>query len=227
METRTIRGRTFLLPDPGREGLDEHDAPPTRSQTLTEVLVTEADWARAQLQDATITHSVLTRVALADAHLASCRFSATTFSGVDFSASRWEDSKLERCVVRGCAFMGVNLANMTAENVIFEDCRLDYAYLSAVRAVGNVAFVRCSMREASFEGCRLPQAIFADCTLADTEFFGCDLRGADFRGSNIERIRGVDSFKGVTLDSGQLHQLTTALANDLEIVVADAADTGI
>lgn len=224
METRTIRGRTFLLPDPDTDGLDEHDAPPTRGYTLTEVLVAEADWARTQIEDATITHSVLTRVGLLEAHIASCRLSATTFVGVDFSSSRWADTKLERCVFTGCTFMGVNLADVAAENVIFEDCRLDYAYFSAVRAIGSVAFVRCTMRETSLEGCRLPEAVFADCRLVDTEFSACDLRGADFRGSNIEQVQGVESFKGTTLDAGQLHQLTTALVRDFGISVADSAD---
>jgi uncharacterized protein YjbI with pentapeptide repeats len=224
METRTIRGRTFLQPDPDTEGLDVRDTPPARGETLTGVVITRADWSRAQLDDSTITHSALTGVGLVEARIASGRLTATTFRTVDFSTSRWEDTKVERCTFVRCTFMGANLADVAAENVIFEDCRLDYAYLTALRAVGSVAFVRCSMREATFQGCRLPDVVFADCTLADTEFSGCDLRGADFRGSNIELIQGVESFRGTTLEAGQLHQLTTALAKDFGIAIADSTD---
>ncbi len=120
--------------------------------------------------------------------------------------------------------MGANLAEIIVDNVIFDDCRFDYAYLNAFRATGGVAFVRCTMRETTFEAARLPDAVFAHCTLVDTDFNGCDLRGADFRGSNLEQVRGVASFRGTVLDAGQLPQLTTALVQDFEVVVAAAAE---
>jgi uncharacterized protein YjbI with pentapeptide repeats len=220
METRTIRDRKFLLPDPHTEGLDECDAPPTRGQTLSEVTATDADWGRAQLEDATITHSVLTRVNLAEARITGGRLSAATFTGVDFASSRWDATKIDRCVFTGCTFVGANLADVSAENLIFEDCRFDYAYLHALRAVGGVAFVRCAMRETSFEAARLLEAVFADCMLTDTEFNGCDLRGADVRGSNLDQVQGVVSFRETVLDTEQLSQLATALVRDFELVVA-------
>ena len=137
METRTIHGRKFLLPGQDVEGLDEWDEPPSRGEILTEVVVSNANWALAQIQDSTVNHSFVERAVLSNASISSSRLSATILRGADFSSSRWSETKIERCTFSGCSFVGANLAEIIVDNVIFDDCRFDYAYLNAFRATGG------------------------------------------------------------------------------------------
>lgn len=45
------------------------------------------------------------------------------------------------------------------------------------------------------------------------------MRGADLRGSTIATLTGATCLAGTTLDDTQVHQLTEALFNDLQIQV--------
>ena len=126
----------------------------------------------------------------------SSRLSATILRGADFSSSRWSETKIERCTFSGCSFVGANLAEIIPRTRTFDYCRFDDAYLNAFRATGGVAFVRCTMRETTFEAARLPDAVFAHCTSRPYRFQRVRPAGCRLPGSNLEQVRGVASFRG-------------------------------
>ena len=89
--------------------------------------------------------------------------------------------------------------------------------IAVLRTAGSVAFVNCSMVEASLVGCRWDKAVLDGCRLSGVEFDHCDLRGTDLRGNSLETVRGVGSLRGVTLTADQVADLAAALVADLDL----------
>lgn len=114
---------------------------------------------------------------------------------------------------------GLQLNDSTLKNVLFEDCRLDYATLGAVRTSGPVGWTGCTLDHAVLTGCRLPTVAFAQCTLGTLELQDCDLRGADLRGNDLGRVPGLLSLRGVRMTDDQVAELAAVTVRELEIEV--------
>jgi uncharacterized protein YjbI with pentapeptide repeats len=112
---------------------------------------------------------------------------------------------------------------VTLDNVVFTDCKLDYAMLEQVRASGPVLFVRCSLREAVFTGCSLAHCLFDECDLAAAAFGPGNYRACDLRGNDLSAISGAHHLKNVVLDRVQLLQLAEALSAELGVNFGDDA----
>jgi uncharacterized protein YjbI with pentapeptide repeats len=112
---------------------------------------------------------------------------------------------------------GLHVVDSRLTNVLFENCRLDYATLATVRSTGPVAFVNCTLVEASITGGKLDKASFDDCRMTNLELDHTDLRGADLRNNQLETITGITSLRGATLTPHQLTDLSTALIKDLSL----------
>src|SRR4051812_8287690 len=130
MNARTIRDTTLLLPGDENETFDAAGAPPPNGASVADRLVSGDAWTRATLNKVTITRSRMTNA--------------------DLSSTRVIDNKWDRCELRGCTLIGANLGGGTFKNVIFDNCRLDYAVLDRIRATGPVAFVGCVLTETTF-----------------------------------------------------------------------------
>lgn len=199
METRRLRDTTAVLPGEEPDDLDLVDVPPRPGKTVSDVLVDNDVWTRAEL----------TKVAL----------SRSWLLNADLSSIRWDGGAIERCVFRGCTLVGANIVGVVLKNVIFENCRLDYASLSQLRTVGPVLFIGCSLTETTFQHTNLSAAAFDGCKLAATSFEECDLRGADLRGNDLTSITGISSLRGARLSETQLAGLTEAVVRDLQLDV--------
>ncbi len=75
-----------------------------------------------------------------------------------------------------------------------------------------MAFSRCVLSDAAFDGCDPVGAVFDDCVLRLTEFGRGAYQGGDLRGSGLSALRGVGAPAGVVIDSAQQTQLAEALA---------------
>lgn len=110
---------------------------------------------------------------------------------------------------------------MSLEHVVFTGCKLDYALFDKARATGPVLFVRCSLREAEFNGCSLPGSLLDDCDLSLTVFGPGSYRGCDLRGNDLSSVLGAHHLKRVILDRAQVLQLASALAAELDVSFGD------
>lgn len=198
MDTRTIRDTTILLP--GRENdLDPTNIVPRDGVAISDRLIGGDTLARTNLIKATITRTLIVNA--------------------DLSSARLIDTRWDRCVLRGCTLIGANITGGTFKNVIFENCRLDYATFDQVRTAGPTAFVGCALTETTFTSCGLTLVTFDGCKLASTEFDSADLRGADLRGNDLSRLIGIGSLRGAVIGEEQVAGLTEALMRDLELIV--------
>lgn len=156
------------------------------------------------------------------AEMAETQLHSVEFIDCTAKALRCADSKLSRVVFRDCRLMGATFEDCTFDNVLFERCRLDYATLSRVRAIGPVAFVKCSLAEAELAGNDLAdESAIDNCTLRKTVFRPGNYRGVDLRGSDLSTVVGAVNLNGVVISPDQEHQLARALLADLDLTVTE------
>lgn len=220
MDTRQIRDIRVLLPSDDPDTRAPITAAPARGD-LSDITVTSQDWSRIRLEGRNLSGSRLSAVVMAEAHIEDARITNSILQDCDLASSRWTNTKIDRCVLRGCRLTGVQAHQVTLADVIFERCRLDYALLNRLQATGAVAFLDCLMRQTTIEDSKLDNAMFADCTMTDLHLARSRLRGADLRGSQLDTLTGITSLAGVTIDTGQIQQLTHTLLTDLQINVND------
>ncbi|WP_433228257.1 pentapeptide repeat-containing protein [Actinomadura formosensis] len=218
MDIRRIREAKILLPSDQPDRLTSTGQPPTRGD-LADLRVQDADWSRLQVTEHDISGCHLANVILADAHLEDARVTNTIFDNCDFASARWTNLKIDRCLFRGSRLTGLQASDITLTDVVFEHCRFDYATLAGLHATGAVAFTGCALRETAVHDSRLDNAVFADCPMPGAQLTRTRMRGADLRGSSIATLTGATCLAGTTIDDTQVHQLTEALLNDLQIQV--------
>lgn len=189
MDIRQIRDLKILLPSDEPDRLTPADQPPAHGD-LTDLRVQDADWSRLQAIERRISGCHLTAVALADANVEDTRVTNTIFHNCDFASARWTNLKIDRCAFRGSRLIGLNACNITMADVSFEHCRLDYATLTGLHAIGAVAFLDCMLRETAIHDSRLDGAVFADCPMPGAQLIRTKMRGADLRGSSLATLTG-------------------------------------
>jgi uncharacterized protein YjbI with pentapeptide repeats len=88
-------------------------------------------------------------------------FGAASVRALDVKGVRLFDGK-----IRAVRAEHVSMTAVHVRSVEFTGCKLDYAVLDQVRAIGPVIFDHCSLREAEFTGCLLAGSLFDECDLS-------------------------------------------------------------
>jgi uncharacterized protein YjbI with pentapeptide repeats len=186
---------------------------------VDEALVEDQDWTGLELVGARFSGSRLAGVDLTDASWRNVKLVGCRFERVDLSGARLDGAVIDRCEFVGCRMTGVQLLDSTLKDVAFEDCRLDYASVVAVRTTGPVAVLDSILTNANLARCRLSRLTVTRCRLTGTELDDCDLRGADLRGNDLSELTGLRSLTGARIDGTQLPALAIFAARALELVV--------
>jgi uncharacterized protein YjbI with pentapeptide repeats len=218
MESRLIRTVTFTLPEVDPDDLTEVAEAPEDGR-LVDAVVSGGQWAGWEADD-DIGRCRLVGTELTDAMLLATTIYGCSFERVDLSGSKWRDVTLDRTVFKGCRLLGAHLTNVSTKDVIFEDCRLDYATLERFRTAGPTAFVDCTFAEATVTRTVLSQAILDGCRLTGTELIECDLRDADLRGSDLSAIVGLPSLAGAKVTPDQLGELIHQVVQHFRLQVS-------
>ncbi|HCT77612.1 MAG TPA: hypothetical protein DGG94_19760 [Micromonosporaceae bacterium] len=202
VDTRKVRELAILLPGDEPDDLDPIDGIPKDKTTVAGRLISGEAWTRVKLTGCTIT-----RCWLVNADLASIDFTEVTF---------------DRCVFRGCSLIGAHLTESALKNVIFENCRLDYATFTTVRTTGPVAILGSSLTETVFDRCKLNALVVDSCKLNAPTFTACDMRGTDLRGNDLSKTIGVTtSLRGSILSEDQVIGFTEAVTRELELTIKE------
>lgn len=120
--------------------------------------------------------------------------------------------------------MGATITGTALDNVLFDNCKLDYSAFEQVRATGPVALTKCVLTEASFAGCDLTGSVLDTCTLRLTEFGRGKYQGLDLRSNDLTTLRGVAHLAKVVIDRAQQAELAEALIAELDVTFADTLD---
>jgi uncharacterized protein YjbI with pentapeptide repeats len=141
METTTVGDLVITAPDLDPEELEPFDDQP--DDDLTEVRVEGAAWSGVEVAGARIDRSLLVGGDLTETVWRNLTLRGCRLENVDLSGATFRGAAIERCVFVGCRMTGVVLVKATLKDVLFTDCRLDYARMEEVRTTGPTAWLRC------------------------------------------------------------------------------------
>ncbi|MGP3980572.1 pentapeptide repeat-containing protein [Streptomyces sp. KR80] len=226
METRTFGRSTVTLPSLSEPGIYLSNVASLESGrgTVQDFTYADADVRDLDLTSAHLITGRVTHLHAQRTHLHDVRIDSVEFKDSNLGSAQWTDSKLSRTVFRACKLMGANLTGLTLDNVLFENCKLDYATFDRVRVAGPVVFSKCALTEASFTSCDLSRAIFDDCVLRLTEFGHGTYQDCDLRGNDLSTLRGIAMLNKVIIDRAQQTQLAEALTAELDITFGEDLD---
>lgn len=142
------------------------------------------------------------------------------FDQADLSNAEWQQVTARRLEVRRCRATGFKVGLVSAQDVVFEDCRLDYALIQVTKAAGSVVFVGSSLRSARLVG-DLSGAVFIGCDLDGAEFEATKASDCDLRGCDLAGAHGILSLRGAIIDSTQAASAAVTLATEAGLVVRD------
>ena len=166
-----------------------------------------------------ITHTRLVRASMAGARLRSLGMVDVLATGLDAANADWTGAKLKRVEFVDSRLTGLTATELVAEDVVFRDCRLDFASFHRAR-IQRARFEGCDLTEADLSSAWLKDVRFDRCRLIRTDIEAIQLTGADLRGSELEELRGdLSALRGATIDPVQLVGLSRALAAALGIRV--------
>ncbi|WP_316520658.1 pentapeptide repeat-containing protein [Kitasatospora brasiliensis] len=216
-------GRTIVtLPDPDDDPyLGVVNSPPRPGSTVTEFRYTDQDMRDLDLTEADLRNGILHNLTAQRTTIENVRFSSVRITASDLGSLQLSGSKASRTLFRDCRLMGATVTGAVWDNVLFENCRLDYATFNQIRASGPLVFDRCVLTEATFTGCDLTGVVMRDCVLRATGFDSGTHKGLDLSGSDLSTIRGVGNLRGVVISRGQEHQLTEALLAELNVTYSE------
>lgn len=223
MRTTTVGDVTILLPDLDPEDLDQVTELP--DDDIRDGLVEDVSWRGQQIavlsiRGCRITGADLGEITWEGGALYGCEIIRTDLSGAALTGV-----SIERCSVTGSRFTGTRLIDVRLKDVLFDNCRFDYATLNRVSAAGSVAFTDCTLVHGTWSSCRLSGVALRSCDLSDLELDSCRLDGGDLRGSRLHAFAvPLENLQGVALTEDQLPELTRMAVDALSIDVrADAA----
>ena len=85
-------------------------------------------------------------------------------------------ARFERAVFTRCRMSGIVAAELRGEDVCFEDCQMDQAWLRAA-VLDRCELVGSNLRGADLYGTRVTRSAFRRCDLTEVDVLGVGLRG--------------------------------------------------
>ncbi|MFE7525805.1 pentapeptide repeat-containing protein [Kitasatospora sp. NPDC057542] len=222
MPTRRYGRTTVTLPDLDDDPyLGVINSPPRPGSTVTEFRYTDQDVRDLDLTGTDLRNGILHNVTAQRTTVENVRLSSVQITAGDLGSLQLSGSKASRTLFRDCRLMGAAVTGAVLDNVLFDNCRLDYATFDQVRASGPLVFDQCVLTEATFTGCDLTGVVMHDCVLHATGFGAGTYRDLDLSGSDLSTVRGVGNLRKAVISRAQQHQLTDALLVELNVTYSE------
>ncbi|MGA6168370.1 pentapeptide repeat-containing protein [Amycolatopsis magusensis] len=220
MEFRRLpRNRSGQRPSIDADDLEPGDLALKGEFDLTDLVVDGGDQIGVS-GDGRIRRVHATSTRMSEAILGPVEVDDTIFVDVDLSNASWRRTQARRIEFLRCRAVGWQLELAQAQDVYFEDSRLDYAVIRIEKVKGHLVLSGCTLREAVIAG-DLSNVVFADCDLTGAEFQATKAGGCDLRGSELAGTRGLLTMRGATLDTGQASAAAAAIVTDAGLVLGD------
>ncbi|MET8183873.1 pentapeptide repeat-containing protein [Streptomyces sp. NPDC005336] len=226
MNARTIRHTSVTLPALNESGLYLSSVTSLEGGCgrVAEFHYADADLRDLDLADAHLVDGRITGLKTRRTRFHQLRVDSVEFSGSDLASLQWTDSKISRAVFRDCKLMGAVFEDVTFDNVLLENCKLDYSTFTRVRAAGPVIFSTCALHETTFAATDLGAAPDRRLRSAADRVRRWEYRGLDLQGNDLSQLRGLASLKQIVIEKSQTLQLAEALAAELDVTFGEGLD---
>jgi len=174
--------------------------------------VTGVEIVRSCLTGIVFTGRELTDLRLLDVELVECELSGAVLTG-----ARWE-----RVVLRRCRMSGLVAAELQATDVRIDTCKADQAWLRA-SVLDRCELVDTDLHGADLYGARISRSAFRRCDLTEVDVSASAFERVSLHGSTVDRLKGAESLRGLTIGSDQLVPLALPILAERRIMVDDDA----
>jgi uncharacterized protein YjbI with pentapeptide repeats len=215
------------LAGPDRRQPPRLDAPlveRTGDDVDPEELIEQARWVGGQPGEwpggVEIERSVLSGLRLTGQELAGLVLLDVVFEECELSGATCTDARWERVVFRRCRMSGLVATELRGTDLRFDGCKLDQAWLRSA-SLDRCELVDCDLRGADLYGAHVTRSIFRRCDLSDVEVSASEMERVSLHGSTLDRLKGADALRGLTIGSDQLVPLAVPILGAMRIRVDD------
>ncbi|OLF05318.1 hypothetical protein BLA60_36420 [Actinophytocola xinjiangensis] len=217
MENRTVVGTTVRRPIDNENlpavelsltGLFSHHDGQAEDLDLADVA------GQGSLRNVVVTRSNLTGSRFAELELID-----VAMNNVVVANAAWKKVTVRRVEMRNCQAVGFRLGLVKADDLYFEECKLDYSHLDVAQRRGVIAFHRCTFTEAVLDG-DLSGVVFSECEFQGAEFRARRAATCDLTSSRLTGATGVLTLAGATITEEQAVSLSSQLATEAGLVIA-------
>ncbi len=103
-----------------------------------------------------------------------------------------------RVELHRCRLTGAELAEAVLTDVVFVECRLDFAGLRMAK-LDRVVFRDCRMTECDFYEASLTDVLFEHCELREATLTGVKLKRVELRRCDLTGLTGVEALRGARM----------------------------
>jgi uncharacterized protein YjbI with pentapeptide repeats len=217
MDNRTVAGATLRRPI-GIEDLPTSELSLAGRFSYSDCQADDVDQAdvagQGALQNVVVTRSNLTGSRLADLELID-----VALNNVVVANAAWEKVTARRVEVVNCQAVGFQLGLLKAEDLYFEECKLDYSRLDVDQRRGVIAFHRCTFTEALLDG-DLSGVVFSECEFKGAEFRARRAANCDLTSSRLSGATGLLTLVGAKITEEQAMTVSGQLATEAGLVIS-------
>lgn len=218
MEFRTVAGKSVRRPI-----LEVDDLTPSGLSLIGRFVYDECQAEDIDQTGAvgrgSLHHVVVSRSSLAESRLAELELMDVVLRHVTIPNASWEQVTARRVEMVNCQAIGLQFGLTKAEDLYFEDCRLDYARLDVGQHRGVIVFHRCTFKEAVLSG-DLSGIVFSECEFSGAEFHARRAASCDLTRSRLVGASGLLTLAGATITEEQAMALSGQLATEVGFVIS-------
>lgn len=162
---------------------------------------------------------VVARSNLTGSRIAELELIDVALNNVVVANAAWEKVTARRVEAMNCQAVGFQLGLLKAEDLYFEDCKLDYSRLEVDQRRGVIAFHRCTFTEALLDG-DLSGVIFSECEFKGAEFRARRAANCDLTSSRLGGATGLLTLVGAKVTEEQAMTFSGQLATEAGLVIS-------
>jgi len=164
-------------------------------------------------------HVAVSQSSLSESRLSDLELIDVALQNVTVANASWEKVVARRVELVRCQAVGFQLGITKAEDLYFEDCKLDYARLDVDQRRGVIAFHRCTFTEALIDG-DLSGVVFSECEFKGAEFRARRASDCDLTSSRLTGATGLLSLVGARITDEQAMMLAGQLATEAGLIIS-------
>jgi len=177
-----------------------------------------ADVSAMRLKSLAFEESLVEKTNFSQSHIEQFETKDCVFKDCDLTAASLANSSWHVVEIQGARCSGIQLQNSTLKNVLFKDCKIEFANFRFSK-LESIVFEDCMINDIDFYHASLKNVIFPGSSVENITFAGARLKGVDLSDADLISVKNVSGLKGATISYEQLTFLAPYFTQELGILI--------
>lgn len=200
------------------ESLPTGPAELTDDALLEAVRLDDAGWAATDTEFAELAEVRLAGGTLAESQWYRSQWRDVAAEGTDLANATFTEGGWTRVAIRRGRLTGLSLAGARVDDLRVTDSPAGMVNLRATR-LRRAVLQGCDLSGSQWNEAQLGDVAFVDCDLSEAEFSGVSCQRVLVRDCRLDRVGGLGSLRGATVESPDPAALAVQLAHELGITL--------